>query len=100
MGESISNRLRTAIDFVKNNGLAKNEYVIAGALGVTKSTLSMAASGSRTPTWGMLLKFCDTYPISFDWIRTGEGRMIKGDRERELLNRIEELENKIKELQR
>ena len=94
----ISERLAQAIEFIKRNGYAKNRVEISKKLGVTSSTLSMATNGFRDPTVDLMVKLCDNYPINLDWLRKGEGSMIKGARELELLRRIDELENRIKEL--
>ena len=94
----LSDRFRLAVDFVKKNGYAKSSAEIAQALGVTKSTMSMAMNGIREPTWDLLLDFCDAYPINFWWFRTGKGGIVKKDRELELLKRIEELEKTIEQL--
>ena len=91
----LSQRLRQAVDFLKKNGYAKSDAEVAGKIGVLKSTFSMAAKGSRAPTWEMLLDFCDAYPIDFWWLRTGKGSMVKGERELTLLKRIEELESML-----
>ena len=95
----ISNRLRTAITFLKRNGLAKNNIEIAAVLGLPPSTISMYVQGTRTPNGDFLLSFCDHYPIRLDWLRFGGDSMIKGTREVALLKRIEELERKIAELE-
>ena len=94
----LSERFRQAVDFVKKNKYAKNDVDVAKKLGVTKSTLSMAASGSRTPNWELLLSFCDAYPINFWWLRTGNGSIVKEDREALLLKRIAELEEELRQL--
>lgn len=96
----LSQRLQQAVAFLKEHGYARFDNDIARKVGVTYSTMNMAVTGFRTPTWDLLLKFCDNYPISFDWIRTGVGSMIKGgDREYDLLRRIEALESRIRELE-
>ena len=95
----LSQRLKQAVEFLKKNGYAKSDADISRRIGVVNATLSMASNGSRTPTWEMLLDFCDNYPINFEWIRTGKGSMIKEDRETVLLKRIEELEAKINRLE-
>jgi DNA-binding XRE family transcriptional regulator len=96
----LSERFRQAVDFVKKNKYAKNDVDVAKKLGVTKSTLGMAASGSRTPNWDLLLDLCDIYPINFWWLRTGKGSMVREDREAALLRRIEELENELENLRK
>ena len=98
----LSYRLQIAVDFLKGNGIIKRDKELAVSLGVPTATISMVTTGRRVPTWDLLLTFCDRYPISFEWLRTGVGPMIRGDTEadkmRALLKRIEELEKKVDEL--
>ena len=97
----ISDRFHQALDFVIDKGLAQSEAAIARKLGVTASTVNMTKNGERVPTWDMLLRFCDLYPINFWWLRSGEGNMIgNGDRQIALLQKIAQLEAKIAELEK
>lgn len=91
----LSERLRKAADFLKRSGYAKNDSEMADKTGILKSTFSLCANGMRVPTLELLLDFCDAYPIDFQWMRTGKGRMVKVDREAALLKRIEELEAEL-----
>lgn len=95
----ISRRLGKALEFIKKNRLAESESAIARRLGVTASTLTMAKKGTRTPTWELLLNLCDAYPIDFEWLRKGSGEMIKEDKGRALLMKIEQLEEKVRVLE-
>lgn len=95
----LSNRLKQSVVFLKEHGYARYDNDIARKMGVKPSTINMAINGSRIPNWDLLLNFCDNYPINFDWLRTGEGSMIKGEREYDLLRRIESLESRIRELE-
>ena len=88
----LSERLATAVEFLKRNGYADANTEIAKAIRVQVSTFCMVLNGTRVPSWGLLLDFCDVYPIDFRWMRTGKGDMVKSDRESVLLRRIEELE--------
>ena len=94
----LSERLAIAVDFLKRNGYAKSNADIARVLRVTNSAMSMVVTGSREPTWDLLLDFCDAYPIDFRWMRSGVGSMVKGETEKILLKRIEELELMVKQL--
>ena len=94
----LSERLRTAVEFLKRSGYAGSDLEIARSLHVQVSTFCMAMNGTRVPTWGLLLDLCDVYPIDFRWLRTGKGGMAKEDREAVLLKRIEELETEIASL--
>lgn len=91
----ISERFRQAVDFIKRSGYEKSDAAIARRLDTTSSIFCMELKGDRQPTWDRLLRFCDLYPINFWWLRSGEGMMVKGEREAALLRRIEELEQEI-----
>ena len=95
----ISHRFQQALDFIINKGLAQSESGIARELGLNPSGLNMAKK--RGPSWDLLLRFCDIYPINFWWLRSGEGDMIdNGDRRQiALLQKIAQLEKKIAELE-
>ena len=95
----ISNRFQQALDFIINKGLAQSESGIARELGLNPSGLNMAKK--RGPSWDLLLRFCDIYPINFCWLRSGEGDMIGSVERRQiaLLQKIAQLEKKIAELE-
>ena len=93
----LSERLGKSVKFLIENGYAKTNREIAAKLGVTNPTLSMAITGARTPTWSLLLKLCDIYPVSFDWLRFGSGDMI-GTKEATRMRRNAELERENAEL--
>lgn len=94
----LSERLSEAVDFLRKNGYAKNAADVARRIGVSKPTMSMAMSGSRVPTWDLLLDLCDAYPVNFRWLRTGEGDVVRDDTEARLLKRIRDLEEEIRVL--
>ena len=96
----ISNRFQQALDFVIDKGLAQSESEIARELGLKPSGLNMAKK--RGPSWDLLLRFCDIYPINFWWLRSGEGDMISNGERRQiaLLQKIAQLEAKIAELEK
>jgi len=96
----LSERLSLAVEFLKRNGYAGADADIARKIGVVSSTFCMVLNGTRVPGWGLLLDLCDNYPISFRWLRTGKGSMVKDDTELSLLRRIEELERENEELKR
>ena len=83
------------MEFLKRNGYAKNGREMAERMGVTESALSMARKGARIPSLELMARMCDEYPIDFWWLRTGEGSMVRGEREHFLLKRIDELEAEI-----
>jgi len=94
----LSERFNKAAVFLKKSRYVKSYSEIAGRIGYKKSIISECMSGRKTPTWGMLLDFCDAFPIDFQWIRTGAGDMVKSDREMALLKRIAELERMLEQL--
>lgn len=97
---TISERFHEAIIFLIAHGYAKNSRAIANSLGVQSSVITMTKKGDRVPTWDLLLKFCDIYPINFWWLRSGEGEMVgNGDRVIALLQTIGRLEEKIREIE-
>lgn len=96
---TISDRFQQALDFVVCYGYADSEAKVAEKLDIMPSTITMAKR--RGPSWDLLLNFCDHYPISFWWLRSGEGDMIgNGDREVALLQKIAQLESRIAELEK
>ena len=95
----ISNRLKDVVTFLMKNGYAKSDAELARKLGYPRSTFCMSVNGTRVPTWELLLKICDQFPINFWWLRSGEGSMIREDKTAGLLMRIAELEKRVKELE-
>ena len=96
----ISQRLARAVRFIKDSGLARSDSEIAGRMGITDAWLNMGKNGARVPNTELLLKLCNVYPINFWWLRYGDGEMIgNGDRVIALLQKIEVLEGRIRELE-
>lgn len=75
-------RLRQAIDYLKDNGKVHKQQDIADALGMAKSHLSDAIRGGKYFTEGFLKRFAKAYSdyINEQWLLTGEGKMGKADR--------------------
>lgn len=75
-------RLRQAIDYLKDNGKVHKQQDIADALGMAKSHLSDAIRGGKYFTEGFLKRFAKAYSdyINEQWLLTGEGKMEKADR--------------------
>jgi len=95
----ISPRLKLALEFIRESKYERSDAAVARAVGVTYSNLCMCKMGKRKPTWDILIKLCDLYPINFEWLRTGDGVMVNR-REHELRKKIAELEGMIRELER
>lgn len=98
MANELSDRLKKAVEFLRRNGFAESNADIARKIHVRESTFCMVMNGTRVPRWDLLLDLCDNYPISLRWLRTGEGSMVKEEREIALLRRIEELEKEVERL--
>ena len=88
-------RFSLAVEFLKRNGYAKSAREMSERMGITESALSMARKGARIPSLEIMARMCDAYPIDFWWLRTGEGSMVRGEREHFLLKRIDELEAEV-----
>ncbi|MBR6305742.1 MAG: hypothetical protein IKR38_03045 [Bacteroidales bacterium] len=97
---AVSARFQEAITYVKDNIGPQSESQIAKEMKIPITAFNMAKNNYRPPSWDILLKFCDHYPINFWWLRGGEGDMIgNGDRQIALLQKIAQLEAKIAELE-
>ena len=104
MGDSsISERLKQAIAYLKENDYFKDEKELCDILGCKRSALTMALNQkyNRNLSIQNQLTFCEKFPINFWWLRSGEGDMIgNGDRQIALLQKIAQLEAKIAELEK
>ena len=98
MKSEVSERLDQSIEFLIDNKIITTRLELARRLRVTASTLSMATTGRRTPALKLLLDYCEMYPVSLDWLRTGRGEMIRQDRTSDLLRKIDSLEKENAEL--
>ena len=76
-------RLLQAIDYLKDNGLARKHEDIAEAAKISRPNISAAIKGNpRYITEGNLRKFAAAYSdyINEDWLLTGEGEMAVPDK--------------------
>ena len=46
----------------------RNDTAIAAELGVSKQTVSMWRHGTRSPKKSVLLRICDVYHVSLEWL--------------------------------
>ena len=97
--DDISARLRSAVEFLVGNGVEKNTSKMCARMGFSPSAFSNYVTGRRTPSVDVLVTFCNHYPIRLEWLCSGAGGMIKDDRVPALLKKIEDLENRIRELE-
>lgn len=78
-------RLLQAVDYLKDNGKARNHEEIATLSGLTRTNVTSALNGDlKRVTEGNLRKFASAYSdyINEDWLLTGNGEMIKPDYKR------------------
>ena len=47
---------------------SRNDTAIAGLLGVSKQTISMWRHGTRSPKKSVLLRICEVYDVSIEWL--------------------------------
>ncbi|MCM1369856.1 MAG: hypothetical protein NC204_05730 [Candidatus Amulumruptor caecigallinarius] len=73
-------RLTKAVEYLKDNGKARNQSEIAELIGVLQPHVSSALRGdAKRLTENFLRRFADAYSdlLNKDWLLTGEGRMEK-----------------------
>lgn len=76
-------RLNQAVDYLRNNGMARRQEDIAVKMGIPRPHVSTALKGDvRRLTGGFLKRFAKAYSdyINEQWLLTGEGKMEKADR--------------------
>ena len=94
-----SERFAKAVQFLLDNGFARSESSIAKKIGFSVAAVNMSVTGYRSPSLELMVALCDNYPIYFDWVRTGDGGMVR-TRELDLYIKIRELEGRIKALEK
>lgn len=73
-------RFIEALDYLKDNGRARNHEEISNLSGVSRPNVSAAISGNpRYVTEGFLKRFARAYSnyLNEEWLLTGEGVMVK-----------------------
>ncbi|MCT3689524.1 MULTISPECIES: helix-turn-helix domain-containing protein [Elizabethkingia] len=74
---SKTDRLNTAVAYLKGKRIAKTQKAIAKMLETNEVTLSRALNGNEDyVTDPFLRKFADIFEINTNWLLTGEGEMI------------------------
>lgn len=81
MTENFADRLNLLL---RNLHLLKSEA--ARKIGVSDATMSLLCSGKTRPSDNIIKKFCDTFDVSEDWLRTGEGEMFYAPASKKDLN--------------
>lgn len=90
-------RFAVAVTELKARGFARRNKEIASSIGVHDSVMSMIIHGTRSPNTDIMLRLCDKYPISIDWLRTGKGEMMP-ETMSSLRKKIAELEEEVRRL--
>ena len=96
MSESVCERLKIAVQFIRKSGMARSYSAICRKAGLSIPSLNMSVMGHREPSLELILRLCDSYPINQKWLRTGEGPMIVPD----IIPQIEKLYERIEKLER
>lgn len=65
-------RIKTLRKYLK---LTQQEF--GERIGVKANTITSYESGSRTPNNATILAICKEFNVNEDWLRTGEGAMMK-----------------------
>lgn len=79
MGSTKQNRLLTAFNYLKTNGIAHTQRDVAARMMMQASNLSSAFNGNeRILTDGFLMRFNSAYDNMFriQWLLEGEGEML------------------------
>ena len=76
--DSIRERVRQAMEWLKDNRLFNSNRVIAEKMGYNPSVVSQVITGKSKVTERFVKSLCSIYqPLSFDWIWNGNGNMIQ-----------------------
>lgn len=77
MCRAVSQRLKSLIEFLRENEYIYNDSDFARKLGIGRSFLSDMKAGRREVTEQTVLKICELFPfVSPEWLLTGSGTMI------------------------
>ena len=72
--DNIRNRVRQAMEWLKDNRLFNSNRVIAEKMGYNPSVVSQVITGKSKVTERFVKSLCSIYqPLSFDWIWNGPG---------------------------
>ena len=74
----MNQRIRKVIDVLKEQRIVLSDGEFASEVGIGKSQLSEVMSGKRNASEKYILKMRTRFPeINEEWLRTGEGEMLK-----------------------
>ena len=75
--DDIRNRIRQAMEWLKDNRLFTSNRAIAERMGYTPSALSQVITGKTNVSERFVKSLCGIYPaLRYDWIWKGEGVMM------------------------
>ena len=76
--DSIRERVRQAMEWLKDNRLFNSNRAIAEKMGYNPSVVSQVITGKSNVSERFVKSLCSIYPyLSFDWIWSGNGSMIQ-----------------------
>lgn len=94
MQNTILERINEVKDFLIYNKIIKNQQEFADLLGVDKGNISSLLKGKRTITDNFIVKISQAFPrIDNEWIKTGEGTMLKSDNKNTDTQNISDIKN-------
>lgn len=80
----IRNRIRKAMEWLKDNGLFSSNHAIAKSMGYNPSMVSQVITGRSNVSERFVRSLCGICPsLNFDWIWNGNGEMILESKSRQ-----------------
>lgn len=79
---STTNRLNEAFQYLRSRGIIHSQKDLSDAMEATPPNISSALKGNpKVLTEKFIRRFCEAFNgmISYDWLLTGEGEMLKPD---------------------
>ena len=96
--------VKCVLDIV-NNGIEQSIYLVGYRIGVHQTQMSRLVRYVKTdsekteaPTLDMIIDLCLKYNYSCEWVMTGKGSMKIRESEKQRLDRLDKLINRIKVL--
>ena len=73
-------RVKETLDWIKENSMYKSYRSIAKQIGYNPSMISQVITGKTPVSSKLVLSLCSlNHDISYEWIWSGEGQMLKND---------------------
>lgn len=76
MENSINERFNKVFEYLKTNKIVRNQVEFCQKVDVYSSDMSKYLNGKKDISKKLLEKIADSFPISLDWLLTGEGEML------------------------